>query len=101
MNAALGHGLAHCSAEGFATVVACVGDLPALRPESVLRVLDASRPHPRSFVADASGVGTTMLIAQDVELPPHFKADPLPLTTPRAQSAWRRRRRLPDRRRSP
>jgi 2-phospho-L-lactate guanylyltransferase len=73
MNAALRHGARTLRAEGFATVVACVGDLPALRPDSVLRVIDASRPHPRSFVADASGIGTTMLVAHDVELAPHFQ----------------------------
>jgi 2-phospho-L-lactate guanylyltransferase len=73
MNAALGYGARALRAEGFATVVACVGDLPALRPDSVLRVLAASRPHPRSFVADASGIGTTMLVAHDVELAPHFQ----------------------------
>jgi 2-phospho-L-lactate guanylyltransferase len=53
--------------------LACVGDLPALQPESVLRILDASQSHPRSFVADASGVGTTMLVAHDVELAPQFQ----------------------------
>jgi 2-phospho-L-lactate/phosphoenolpyruvate guanylyltransferase len=73
MNPALSHGARALRAQGFATVVACVGDLPALRPDSVLRILDASRPHPRSFVADASGVGTTMLVAHDVELAPHFQ----------------------------
>ena len=73
MNAALGHGARVLRAEGFPTVVASVGDLPALRSDSVLRVLDASRPHPRSFVADASGIGTTMLVAHEVELAPHFQ----------------------------
>jgi 2-phospho-L-lactate/phosphoenolpyruvate guanylyltransferase len=73
MNAALGHGARALRAEGFTTVVACVGDLPALRPDSVLRVLDASRPHLRSFVADASGIGTTMLVAHGVELAPQFQ----------------------------
>jgi 2-phospho-L-lactate guanylyltransferase len=73
MNPALSHGARTLRAQGFATIVACVGDLPALRLDSVLRVLDASRPHPRSFVADASGVGTTMLVAHDVELAPRFQ----------------------------
>jgi len=39
----------------------------------VLRVLDASQAHRRSFVADASGVGTTILIAHSVELAPQFQ----------------------------
>jgi 2-phospho-L-lactate guanylyltransferase len=73
MNSALGRGALILHAQGFSSVLACVGDLPALRPESVARILDASRPHPRSFVADASGVGTTMLVAHDVELAPQFQ----------------------------
>jgi 2-phospho-L-lactate guanylyltransferase len=73
MNSALTYGALRLHAQGFTSILACVGDLPALRPESVARVLDASRPHPRSFVADASGVGTTMLVAHDVELAPQFQ----------------------------
>ncbi|HEX3199174.1 MAG TPA: 2-phospho-L-lactate guanylyltransferase, partial [Propionibacteriaceae bacterium] len=73
MNSALSRGAGALHAQGFSSVLACVGDLPALRPESVLRILDASQSHPRSFVADASGVGTTMLVAHDVELAPQFQ----------------------------
>jgi 2-phospho-L-lactate/phosphoenolpyruvate guanylyltransferase len=73
MNSALGRGALILQAQGFSSVLACVGDLPALRPESVARILDASRSHTRSFVADASGVGTTMLVAHDVELAPQFQ----------------------------
>ena len=73
MNSALSRGALALHAQGFSSVVACVGDLPALRPESVLQIVDASRSHPRSFVADASGVGTTMLVAHDVELAPQFQ----------------------------
>ncbi|MCW2811233.1 MAG: cofC [Friedmanniella sp.] len=73
MNAALAHGGATLRADGFATVLACVGDLPALRPGSVTRVLAAAGVQPRSFVADASGVGTTMLIAHGTALDPHFQ----------------------------
>jgi 2-phospho-L-lactate/phosphoenolpyruvate guanylyltransferase len=73
MNSALTRGALSLHAEGFISVLACVGDLPALRPESVALILDASRSHPRSFVADASGVGTTMLVAHDVELAPQFQ----------------------------
>ncbi len=73
INSALTRGALRLHAQGFTSILACVGDLPALRPESIARVLDASRPHPRSFVADASGVGTTMLIAHDVELAPQFQ----------------------------
>jgi 2-phospho-L-lactate/phosphoenolpyruvate guanylyltransferase len=73
MNSALSRGARTLHAQGFSSVLACVGDLPALQPESVLRILDASQSHPRSFVADASGVGTTMLVAHDVELAPQFQ----------------------------
>jgi 2-phospho-L-lactate/phosphoenolpyruvate guanylyltransferase len=73
MNPALTRGVLSLRAEGFISVMACVGDLPALRPESVARILAASRSHQRSFVADASGVGTTMLMAHDVELAPQFQ----------------------------
>jgi 2-phospho-L-lactate/phosphoenolpyruvate guanylyltransferase len=73
MNSALTRGASRLHAQGFTSIVACVGDLPALQPESVALVLDASRSHPRSFVVDASGVGTTMLVAHDVELAPQFQ----------------------------
>ena len=73
INSALSHGALMLRRAGFTTVVACVGDLPALRPESVLRILDASRSSQRSFVADASGIGTTMLVAHDVDLSPQFQ----------------------------
>jgi 2-phospho-L-lactate guanylyltransferase len=74
MNTALSHGSSwlvrqrSCSA-----VLASVGDLPALRSESVRRVLAASADQPRSFLADASGVGTTMLVARATDLQPHFQ----------------------------
>jgi 2-phospho-L-lactate/phosphoenolpyruvate guanylyltransferase len=73
MNSALRRGALALHAQGYRSVLACVGDLPALRPESVLRILDASLAHARSFVADASGVGTTMLVAHSVELAPQFQ----------------------------
>jgi 2-phospho-L-lactate guanylyltransferase len=73
INSALTRGALRLHAQGFTSILACVGDLPALRSESVARVLDASRDHPRSFVADASGVGTTMLVAHDVDLTPQFQ----------------------------
>jgi 2-phospho-L-lactate guanylyltransferase len=73
INSALSHGAMTLRQAGFTTIMACVGDLPALRPESVLRVLDASRVHQRSFVADASGIGTTILVAHNVELAPQFQ----------------------------
>lgn len=44
-------------------VAALVGDLPALRAETLGAALAAAAHHPRSFVADASGTGTTLLAA--------------------------------------
>src|SRR5215211_3202184 len=73
MNSALTRGALTLRAQGYTSVLASVGDLPALRPESIARLLAASRSHPRSFVTDASGIGTTMLVAHDVELAPQFQ----------------------------
>jgi 2-phospho-L-lactate/phosphoenolpyruvate guanylyltransferase len=73
MNAALAYGAGRLRANGVAAVLACVGDLPALRVASVQRVVDASQTFPRAFLADASGVGTTMVIAHAGELEPHFQ----------------------------
>lgn len=72
MNAALAYGADRLRADGFATVLACVGDLPALQATSVARVLQVSRSFPRAFLADASGVGTTMLVAHETGLLPAF-----------------------------
>jgi 2-phospho-L-lactate/phosphoenolpyruvate guanylyltransferase len=73
MNAALRHGEKAAAAAGFSSTLACVGDLPALRPASVRAVLAAAVNPGRAFVADASGTGTTMLIASGTELDPHFQ----------------------------
>ncbi len=90
MNAALAYGAERLRAAGIATVLACVGDLPALRVGSVLRVLETSRPFPRTFLPDSSGVGTTMVVANTGRLDPHFQgrsaarhraSGALPLTT--------------------
>ena len=72
MNAALAYGAGRLHAAGMATVLACVGDLPALRVTSVQRVVDASQPFARAFLPDSTGVGTTMLIAGSGQLDPHF-----------------------------
>jgi 2-phospho-L-lactate guanylyltransferase len=72
MNGALGRGAEIATARGHRTVLACVGDLPALRPASVRTVLDAVEGG-RAFVADASGIGTTMLVASGTPLEPHFQ----------------------------
>ncbi|HYP43682.1 MAG TPA: 2-phospho-L-lactate guanylyltransferase [Propionibacteriaceae bacterium] len=77
MNGALTYGADVLRSYGCDVVLACVADLPALRAQSVRRVLTAAAEWPRSFLADASGVGTTMLIAQGMQaggaLDPHFQ----------------------------
>ncbi len=75
MNAALDHGADALRAQGFTTVLACVGDLPALRAGVDHQGAGGGREFgaDRAFLADASGVGTTMLIAHDTQLLPHFQ----------------------------
>ncbi len=73
MNAALAAGAAQLTHDGLSIVVACVGDLPCLRPSTVRRLVAAATHHRRSFVADASGTGTTMLLARGVSLDPRFQ----------------------------
>lgn len=73
MNQALGQGFDRLRASGFVSVLACVGDLPALRAESVRKVLASSTVTARSFVPDVTGVGTTMLITHGAELDPRFQ----------------------------
>jgi 2-phospho-L-lactate/phosphoenolpyruvate guanylyltransferase len=64
LNAALAHGAAEVrAARPDAPVAALSADLPALRPGELARVLRAARRHPRSFLADAAGIGTTLLAA--------------------------------------
>ncbi|EST39204.1 hypothetical protein N566_03245, partial [Streptomycetaceae bacterium MP113-05] len=79
LNAALAHGVAavRSGPAGPAVPVAALGaDLPALRPEELGRVLAAAAVHQRAFLADAAGVGTTLLSAlPDSELAPAFGDD--------------------------
>ncbi|MFI0736592.1 2-phospho-L-lactate guanylyltransferase [Streptomyces sp. NPDC021100] len=64
LNAALAHGArtvrAHRPRSGVATLNA---DLPALRAVELGRVLDSAAEFPRAFLADAEGIGTTLLAA--------------------------------------
>lgn len=56
-------------------VVAVVGDLPALRAADLDAALAEAARHPRSFVRDAAGTGTTLLAARPgVALDPAFGA---------------------------
>lgn len=54
-------------------VAALCADLPALLPADLTHALEVAAEHPTSFVADASGVGTTLVAALSVEdFAPHF-----------------------------
>ncbi|GHH86665.1 2-phospho-L-lactate guanylyltransferase [Streptomyces sulfonofaciens] len=64
LNAALAHGAAAVRARRpDAAVAALNADLPALRSAELARVLAAAGEFPRAFLADAAGVGTTLLAA--------------------------------------
>ncbi len=74
LNAALDHGARAVRAgRPGAPLAAMNADLPALRPPELLRVLDIASAFPRAFLADAAGIGTTLLSAgPDAELAPAF-----------------------------
>ncbi|MFL6074835.1 MAG: 2-phospho-L-lactate guanylyltransferase [Mycobacteriales bacterium] len=63
LNPALEYGAAQAAgtAAGVATLSA---DLAALRPGELAAALEEALAHPRSFVADAAGTGTTLLAAR-------------------------------------
>ncbi|MFE0628656.1 2-phospho-L-lactate guanylyltransferase [Streptomyces sp. NPDC058864] len=65
LNAALRHGAESVRRQHPAAAVAALNaDLPALRPAELAAVLRAAARRPgRSFLADASGIGTTLLAA--------------------------------------
>ncbi|MHC5906255.1 2-phospho-L-lactate guanylyltransferase [Streptomyces sp. S6] len=64
LNAALRHGEGVVRAMLPETALAALNaDLPALRPYELTRVLDAAAEFPRAFLADAAGIGTTLLAA--------------------------------------
>ncbi|MGR6536139.1 2-phospho-L-lactate guanylyltransferase [Streptomyces rochei] len=77
LNAALAHGAAVVRAGRPALPVAALNaDLPALRPAELTRVLAAAAEFPRAFLADAAGIGTTLLAAMPGrELAPAFGTD--------------------------
>lgn len=73
LNAALAHGAEHLRADGPVPVFACVGDLPALAAASLRQVLRTASSLPRCYLADASGIGTTMLCSTTEALDPRFQ----------------------------
>lgn len=72
LNQALRSGAEALQRQGIRRVMAAVADLPALRAESLRAVINAASAYPRSFLADADGIGTTMVIADGVDLDPRF-----------------------------
>ena len=74
LNDALRVGADRLQSDGVSRVLACVGDLPALRPASIAVVLGAAAGFERAYLPDATGIGTTMLHASTgVPLAPHFQ----------------------------
>lgn len=68
LNPALAHGAALAARHHPGTSVGAVAaDLPALRPAELAVALRAAARHGRSFVRDAEGTGTTLLLARAPE----------------------------------
>ncbi len=76
LNPALAHGAALAARMHPGTAVGTVtADLPALRPDELAVLLGRAARHERSFVRDAQGTGTTLLLALDADhLRPMFGA---------------------------
>ncbi|MGJ3509488.1 2-phospho-L-lactate guanylyltransferase [Enemella sp. A6] len=76
LNEALRHGAAWATEHGAEAVLAAVADIPGLTPDDVDELFAATGDGPGTwFVADLSGVGTTMLLARSVPLAPLFGPD--------------------------
>jgi 2-phospho-L-lactate/phosphoenolpyruvate guanylyltransferase len=56
-------------------IVVLQGDLPALQPQELAAAIADGRRHPRSFVGDRHGTGTSALLAFGVALNPQFGVD--------------------------
>ncbi|MGE2712567.1 2-phospho-L-lactate guanylyltransferase [Mycolicibacterium litorale] len=56
-------------------VIALQGDLPALQSSELADAIAAARAHPRSFVGDRHGTGTSALFAFGAALDPRFGPD--------------------------
>lgn len=64
LNPALEHGAAYARSIAVADGVAVLSaDVAALRTDDLAAALTAAAPHPRTFVRDLSGLGTTLLTA--------------------------------------
>jgi 2-phospho-L-lactate guanylyltransferase len=62
-------------AESVPNIVVLQGDLPALQTQELAEAIAAARQHPRSFIADRQGTGTTALCAFGTALDPRFGPD--------------------------
>jgi 2-phospho-L-lactate guanylyltransferase len=76
LNPALAYGARRAAAaDPTAGVALLSADLPALRPAELTAALAAAAEHPRSFVPDAAGGGTTLLAARPgVPVDPRYGA---------------------------
>ncbi|CCB77087.1 MULTISPECIES: 2-phospho-L-lactate guanylyltransferase [Streptomycetaceae] len=94
LNAALTHGARLVRAERpGASVAALNADLPALRPAELARALSVAGRARRAFVADAAGLGTTLLTAsRGTDLSPAFEGP----SRARHLASGAREIRLPD-----
>lgn len=74
LNPALLLGWSRLSVDHPAAGVALLAaDLPALRPRDLTRALSAAAEHPRAFVSDVAGTGTTLLTCRPGTAPnPRF-----------------------------
>ena len=77
LNPALVHGAREAGRIVRGTGVATIAsDLPALHPDELARALDRAAAHRSAMVADASGVGTTLLAARNgADFLPMFGSD--------------------------
>lgn len=62
-------------ASATADIVVIQGDLPALRAGELSQAITLAADHPRSFVGDRHGTGTSALFAFGVPLDPRFGTD--------------------------
>lgn len=63
LDAAIGAGVAHARSSSLEPIAVMTGDLPALTAADLDRALAEAARHPRAFVADLHGSGTTLAAA--------------------------------------
>jgi len=76
LNEAIRMGELAARAAGATHVAALTADLPALKPADLSAVLDAAARHARCYLADSTGIGTSLLAAgPGADLDPRFGYD--------------------------